>query len=172
MLFNMESMYNSSIKLFEYLTKLYGFNNFLVDEVNDELVKELRNAILSEDRIGIVQAYLKLDKELDEIRNRHCYNNDELPYKSNFRAISKDVYRELKKRHLTNHDDVKHIAYILRFISTSDYYQIREMLIKRSLTMYMYWDIPLNPNDFYCKYIPLEAIMDYCIKIANIFIRW
>ena len=172
MFFNMENYISSSKLLFDYLTRLYGFNNFIVDEVNDELVKELRNVILSEDRIGIVQTYLKLDKELDEIRNKHCYNNEELAYRSNFRSIAKDVYRELKKRHLTNHDDVKHIAYILRFISTSDYYQIREMLIKRSLTMYMYWDIPLNPNDFYCKYIPLEAIMDYCIKIANIYICW
>lgn len=172
MLFNMESMYNSSVKLFEYLTRLYGFNNFLVDEVNDELVRELRNAIVTEDRVKAVQVYLKLDKEMDEIRNKHCYNNAELPYRSSFRSISKDVYRELKKRHLTNHDDVKHIAYILRFISTSDYYQTREMLVKRSLSFYMYCDIPLNPNDFYCGYIPLEAIMDYCIKIANIYIKW
>ena len=172
MLFNMESMYNSSIKLFEYLTRLYGFNNFLVDEVDDSLVRALRNAIVAEDRVKAVQVYLKLDKELDEIRNKHCYNNAELPYRSSFRSISKDVYRELKKRHLTNHDDVKHIAYILRFISTSDYYQIREMLTRRSLSFYMYCDIPLNPNDFYCGYIPLEAIMDYCIKIANLFIKW
>ena len=87
----MENYISSSKLLFDYLTRLYGFNNFIVDEVNDELVKELRNAILSEDRIGIVQTYLKLDKELDEIRNRHCYNNEELPYRSNFRSISKDV---------------------------------------------------------------------------------
>ena len=58
MFFNMENYISSSKLLFEYLTRLYGFNNFIVDEVNDELVKELRNAILSEDRIGIVQAYL------------------------------------------------------------------------------------------------------------------
>lgn len=172
MLFNMESMYNSSIKLFEYLTRLYGFNNFLVDEVDDSLVRALRNAIVAEDRVKAVQLYLRIDKELDEIRNRHCYNNKELSHRSNFRAIAKDIYRELKIRHLLNHDDVKHIAYILRFISTSDYYQIREMLVKRSLSFYMYCDIPLNPHDFYCEYIPLEAIMDYCIKIANIYIRW
>ena len=103
MLFNMESMYNSSIKLFEYLTRLYGFNNFLVDEVDDSLVRALRNAIVAEDRVKAVQIYLKLDKELDEIRNRHCYNNEELPYRSSFRSISKDVYRELKKRHIKQH---------------------------------------------------------------------
>ena len=172
MLFNMDSLYESSKKLLYYLAHLYGYNHFLVDEVNDELVRALRDAIVVEDRVKAVQIYLRIDKELDEIRNRHCYNNSELPYRSNFRAIAKDVYRELKIRHLLNHDDVKHIAYILRFISTSDYYQIREMLIKRSSTMYMYWDVPLNPHDFYCEYIPLEAIMDYCIKIVNIYIRW
>ena len=119
-----------------------------------------------------MQIYLRIDKELDEIRNKHCYNNSELPYRSNFRSIAKDVYRELKKRHLTNHDDVKHIAYILRFISTSDYYTTREFLIKKSFVMYHYWNIPINPNDFYCDYIPICAILDYCIKIANLFIKW
>lgn len=172
MLFNMDSLYESSKKLLYYLTHLYGYNNFIVDEVTDVLVQELRNAIVAENRVRAVQIYLKIDKELDEIRNRHCYNNSELPYRSNFRNIAKDVYRELKIRHLTNHDDIKHIAYILRFISTSDYYQIREMLVKRSQTMFMYWDIPLDPNDFYCGYIPLEAVMDYCIKIVNLFLKW
>ena len=172
MLFNMESMYNSSIKLFEYLTRLYGFNNFLVDEVDDSLVRALRNAIVAEDRVKAVQMYLRIDKDLDEIRNRHCYKNTELPYGSNFRRLAKDIYKELKKRHLTNHDDVKHIAYILRFISTSDYYTVREFLIKKSYVMYHYWNIPINPNDFYCDYIPICAILDYCIKISNIYIKW
>ena len=172
MLFNMDSLYESSKKLLYYLTHLYGFNNFLVDGINDELVKALRDAIVSEDRVKAVQIYLKLDKELDEIRNKHCYNSPELLYRSNFRAIAKDVYRELKKRHLTNHDDVKHIAYILRFISTSDYYTTREFLIKKSFAMYHYWNIPINPNDFYCDYIPICAILDYCIKISNIYIKW
>ena len=76
MMLNMDSLYESSKKLFYYLTHLFSFNNFLVDEVNDELVRELRNAIVAEDRIKAVQIYLKLDKELDEIRNRHCYNNE------------------------------------------------------------------------------------------------
>lgn len=46
------------------------------------------------------------------------------------------------------------------------------MLIKRSQTMYMYWDIPICGDDFYCSYIPLEAIMDYCIKMGILFIKW
>ena len=54
-------------------------------------------------------------------------------------------------------------------ISTSDYYQIREMLIKRSYTFYHYWDIPIDPDNWYCGYIPLECILDYCIKIVRLY---
>lgn len=167
-----ETMYENSKKTLYYLTHIYGYNNFLVDDVNEELVKQLSIAIQQEDKMKAIRLYLKIDKEMDLIRDRYCYNNPELPYRSSFRQIAKDVYRELKIRHLINHDDVRYIAYILRFISTSDYFQIREMLIKKSLSMYMYWDIPLNPEDFPGGYIPLEAIMDYCIRIANIYIRW
>ena len=172
MLFNMESMYNSSIKLFEYLTRLYGFNNFLVDEVDDSLVRALRNAIVAEDKVKAVQLYLKLDKEMDLIRSKYCGNSPELPYRSSFRSISKDMYRELKRKNLINHDDVKTIAYILKFTSTSEYWQIRDMLVKKSLSFYMYNDIPLDPNDFPGNYIYLEAILDYCIKIGNIYLKW
>ena len=79
------------------------------------------------------------------------------------------MYRELKKSWLIYNDDLRYISYILRFISTSDYYQIREMLIKRSKTMYDYWDIPIDPDDFYCRYIPLECILDYCIKMVRLY---
>ena len=172
MLFNMESLYDSSKILLYYLTHLFGYNNFLVDEVDDELVRALRDAIVAEDRVKSVQIYLRIDKELDEIRNRHCYNNSELPYRSNFRQITKDMYRELKIRDLTHTDDLKCVSYILRFISTSDYYIIREMLIKRSLSFYMYQDVPINPESFYCNYIPIEAIMDYCVKMVTLYIKW
>ena len=75
MLFNMDSLYESSKKLLYYLTHLYGYNNFIVDEVDDELVRALRDAIVAEDRVKAVQMYLRIDKELDEIRNKHCYNS-------------------------------------------------------------------------------------------------
>ena len=172
MYLGIESMYESSKMLLDYMTHLYGYNNFLIDNIDDNLIRQLSNAIQKEDKVKAVQLYLKIDRELDMIRNRHCYNNPELPYRSNFRAIAKDVYKELKERNLTNHDDVKTIAYILKFISTSEYWQIRELLIKRSLSWYMYCDIPLNPNDFYCGFYTIEAIFDYCIKIANVYIRW
>ena len=172
MYLGIESMYESSKMLLDYMTHLYGYNNFLIDNIDDNLIRQLSNAIQKEDKVKAVQLYLKIDRELDVIRDKHCYNNSELPYRSNFRAIAKDVYRELKKRHLTNHDDVKHIAYILKFISTSEYFTIREMLIKRSYIFYHYWDIPINSDDYYCRYVPIEVIMDYCIKIANVYLKW
>ena len=172
MYLGIESMYESSKMLLYYMSHLYGYNNFLIDNIDDNLIRQLSNAIQKEDKVKAIQLYLKIDRELDIIRDKHCCNNTELPYRSNFRAIAKDVYKELKKSGLIYNDELKYVSYILRFISTSDYYQIREMLVKRSLTMYMYWDIPINPDDFYCKYIPLESIMDYCIKIANLFIKW
>ena len=169
---DMENIYISSKKLLDYLTHIYGFNNFLVDEVDDILVRELRDAIVEDNKVKIVRAYLKLEKQLDEIRNLHCFDNPELPYKSNFRCIAKDAFRELKKRHLLNHDDTKTVAYILRFISTSSYDEMKRMLKRRSLSWYMYCNIPINPYDFYCNFIPLECIMDYCLKIVKIYIRW
>ena len=43
------------------------------------------------------------------------------------------------------------------------------MLIKRSKTMYDYWDIPIDPDDFYFRYIPIECILDYCIKLIRLY---
>ena len=168
MLFNMDSMYEASQKLFDYLTKYTRYNAFLIDEVPTEMVQELGKAIREKDRIKAVQLYLKIDARMDTIRDEHCYNNPSLPYRSSFRNIAKDAFRELKESWLIYNDDFKHIARILRFISTSDYYAIREFLIKRSHAMYNYWDIPLDPDDFYCGYIPLEAILDYSLKMIRV----
>ncbi len=168
MLFNMDSMFDSSKMLFDYLTKFTRYNAFLIDEVDDELVRKLGAAIQTNDRVRAVQLYLKIDKQMDVIRDEHCYNNPSLPYKSSFRCIAKDALLELKRLGLTYNDDYKYVVKILRFISTSDYYIIREFLIKRSHAMYNYWDIPLDPDDFYCGYIPLEAILDYCLKMVRV----
>lgn len=169
---NIDDLYISSKKLLYYLTHYYGFNAFLIDGVDDMLVRELRDAIVSENKIKAVRVYLKLDKQMDEIRNSYCFDNPELPYKSNFRTIAKEMYRELKSNHLLNHDDTRYVAYILRFISTSSYDEMKRMLRKRSLSWYMYCNIPINPYDFYCTFIPLECIMDYCLKIVKIYITW
>ena len=150
----------------------YKFNAFLIDEISSEKVIKLRKAIESEDKVQAVRLYLQLDKEMDRIRDRYCYNNEELPYKSSFRQIAKDLFRELKKRNLLNHDDLKTVVYILRFISTSDYYQIREMLVKRSLSWYMYGGIPVSNDRFPNNTYPIEFILDYCLKMCIVYLKW
>ena len=91
MYLGIESMYESSKMLLDYMTHLYGYNNFLIDNIDDNLIRQLSNAIQKEDKVKAVQLYLKIDRELDVIRDKHCYNNSELPYRSNFRAIAKDI---------------------------------------------------------------------------------
>ena len=167
-LFNIDSMFEASEKLFIYLTKFFRYNAFLIDEVDEQLVKDLGQAIRDNNKVKAVQIYLKLDKQMDMIRDEHCYNNPSLPYRCSFRNLAKDAFFALKELGLTYNDDYKYVVQILRFISTSDYYVIREYLMKRSLTMYTYWDIPLDPDSFYCGYIPLEAILDYCIKMVRV----
>ena len=151
MYLGIESMYESSKMLLDYMTHLYGYNNYLIDNIDDNLIRQLSNAIQKEDKVKAVQLYLKIDRELDIIRDKHCYNNSELPYRSNFRAIAKDIYRELKKSWLIYNDELRYVAYILRFITTSDYYQIREMLIKRSKISMTIADSISILDDYYCR---------------------
>ena len=172
MLLNMETMYDNAIKLLDYLTHYYKYNAFILDGIESELIQKLSMYIRKNDRVNAVRLYLKIDKLIDELRDINCYNNPNLPYKSSFRNIAKDAYRYLKDNHLTNNESLKDVAYILKFISTSDYYIIREMLIKKSYSFFMYKDIPLNPDDFYCGYIPLEAILDYCLKVVENYIKY
>lgn len=169
---SIDSLYEQSIKLLHYLTRLYGFNNFLVDEIDDNKVRALKDAIVKEDKVRAVRLYLQLDKECDAIRDKHCGRNVELPYRSSFRSIAKDIYRELKRRELTHNDDLKLVCYVLRFVSTSDYYQIRELLIKRSLSWWMYEGTPVDPSEFPNDVYPIEFIMDYCVKIVCLCLKY
>lgn len=169
MYFNMDSLFESSKMLFDYVTKYRGYNAFIIDEVDDILVRRLGRSIQENNRVEAVRLYFKLDKQIDELRDTYCYNV--LPYKSSFRELAKDLYKELKESWLIYNKDFKYIAKILRFISTSDYYIIREYLMKRSYGMFTYEDIPLDPDDFYCGYIPLEAIMDYAIKLIRLYMK-
>ena len=124
---------------------------------------KLRTLIDENKRVEAVKLYREIDRDVDAIRDRYCYNV--LPERSSFRGIAKDLYRELKESWLLYTDEFHYIGRILRFISTSDYYVIREYLMKRSYSMYNYKDIPLDPDSFYDGYVPLEAIMDYIIKL-------
>lgn len=172
MLLNMDTLYSNASKLLDYITHYYGFNAFIIDEIDTNLAQNLAKAIQEENRVQAVRLYLKIDKLIDELRDINCYNNPNLPYKSSFRNIAKDAYRYLKDNHLTDNESLKDVAYILKFISTSDYYIIREMLIKKSYSFFMYKDIPLDPDDFYCGYIPLEAILDYCMQVVENYMRY
>lgn len=171
MYLGMESMYESSKQLLDYCTKYYGYNAFILDEVDETLVKQLKDAILNEDRVKAVQTYFKLDSQIDLIRSEYCYNSTDRPYKSNFRAIAKDLYKELKDTWLIYNKEISYIAFLLRWISSSSYLQIREFLIKYSRSMFMYRGIPLDPDDYYCQYIPLEALMNYCVKVSCYYIK-
>jgi hypothetical protein len=161
--FDMDSMFERSKMIYEYCTKSCKYNHFVIDEVDEETVKALGKAIREGNRVQAVRLYLKLDKEIDELRAKYCFNV--LPYRSCFRAIAKDLYRELKRSWLRYSEDFGYVAYVLKNISTSDYYTIREFLMKRSDTMFWYKDIPIDPDSFYCGYIPLEAFLYYAITL-------
>ena len=171
MTLSIDSLFESSKMLSNYLSSYRGYNAFLIDEVNDNYLRAMNKAIKEENKLLAVKFYLKLDKQLDTIRDKHCFNNPDLPYRSSFRAIAKDIFLDLKDRWLNYNEDYEYIVRLMRFISSSDYYVIREYLMKRSRIMNIYKDIPLDPDDFYCGYIPLEAIMDYCIKIHSLIIK-
>lgn len=168
---SIDSLFESSKMLVDYLTKNFGYNLFLIDEIDCQEVVKLRKAIDENNKVEAVHQYLKLDRQMDAIRDKYCYNNPELPYRSSFRTIAKELYLEIKKNGLLFNEDFKYIGKVLRFISTSDYYIIRDFLIRRSLPMCMYWNIELNPDNFYCGYIPLEAFMDYAIKMYRIYMK-
>lgn len=164
---SIDSIYSRCEMLYDYCTKSYRYNHFIIDEVNEEWVKELGKAIREEDKLTAVKYYMKIDRQIDEIRNERCYNV--LPYRSSFRGLAKDLYRELKKSWLLYLDDFDYIGYVLRFISTSEYHIIKDFLKRRSNTMFYQKDIPLNPEDFYCKYIPIEAFLDYVLVMMKLY---
>ena len=162
---NIDSMFESSKMLFDYLTKNRGYNLYIIDEIDGQEVAKLKKAIDENNKVEAVHQYLKLDREVDKIRDKYCYNNPELPYRSSFRSIAKELYLELKKTWFIYDDDFAHLFRLLKFISTSDYYIIREYLARRSLTLYMYGGVPMHPNEFYCGFYTLEYILDYTIKL-------
>lgn len=166
---SIDSLFESSKMLVDYLTKSRGYNLFLIDYIDTQDIVNLRKAINENNKLEAVRLYIKLDRQMDEIRDKYCYNNSELPYRSSFRAIAKELYLEIKKSWLIYEEDFEHIARLLRFISTSDYYIIREYLVRRSMTLYLYGGVPTHPNEFYCNFYPLEYILDYAIKLYLIY---
>ena len=162
---SIDSIYARCGMLYDYCTKSYRYNHFIIDEVNEEWVKELRKAMLAEDKKKAVMYYMKIERQIDELRNKYCYNV--LPYRSSFRGIAKDLYRHLKSTWLLYTDEFDYIGYALRFISTSEYPVIKEFFKRRSDVMFYKKDIPLDPEKYYGGYIPLEAFLDYVIVLIN-----
>ena len=136
---------------------------FIIDEVDSSKLIKLRDYIQAGDKYNAVRMYMELDSDIDKIRDHYCYDN--LEYKSNFRQLAKEMYRELKESWLIYSEEYGYLARILKFISTSDYYIIREYLMKRRYSFFYMEKIPLDPDTFYCDYVPLEAIMDYIVKV-------
>ena len=164
---SIDSLYAKCEMLYDYCTKSYKYNHFIIDEVNEDWVKEMKKAMDEEDKKRAVLYYMKLDKQIDEIRSNYCYNV--LPYRSSFRGLAKDLYKELVDSWKIYLDDFDYVGYVLKFISTSDYYVIKDFLKRRSDVMFYQKEIPLNPDDFYCGYIPLEAFMYYAITLFKLY---
>lgn len=167
---SIETIYSRCEMLYDYCTKSYRYNHFIIDEVDEELVKELRDALLKEDKKRAVMCYMRIERQIDELRNNYCYNL--LPYKSSFRGIAKDLHRYLKSSWLLYTDEFDYIGYVLRFISTSEYHVIKDFFKRRSDTMFYQKDIPLDPNKFYGGYIPLEAFLDYVIVLVKAYRKY
>ena len=163
----LESEFERAIMLWEYLSKSRGYNMFLIDEIDSLKVLQLRKYIDTNDKINAVKLYRQLSIEMDEIRSYYCYNH--LPYRSNFRALAKEIYLFLKESWLLYTDEFFYIGRVLRFISTSSLYEINRYLKKRSYSMFYLERINIDADNFYCGYVPLEAFLDYAIKLLNMY---
>ena len=159
---NVDSLFEDAKMLYKYCTKSYGYNLFIIDEVDSNKLMKMNEYIQSNNKFEAVKLFRELSRDIDAIRNKYCYNI--LPHKSSFRQLAKDMYLYLKETWLLYNPEFQYIGYMLRFISTSDYYVIREFLSHRSYSLFYMDRIPLDPDSFYCGYVPLEAILDYIIK--------
>lgn len=166
---SIETLFEDSKQLWEYLAIPRGYNMFLIDEIDSLKVLQLRKYIDTDDKINAVKLYKELSLEVDRIRDKHCYNV--LPYKSSFRQLAKEMYIFLKETWLLYTDQFFYIGKTLRFISTSSLYEINRYFRKRSYSMFYMERINIDPDKFYCNHITLEAFMDYAIKLLTIYIK-
>ena len=158
-----DSMFEQSKLLFDYLSKDHGCNRFLIDEIESLKVRQMKQYIDANDKMNAIKLYRELDKQCDMIRDYYCYNR--LPYRSSFRGIAKDLHLYLKDRLLYLNPDFKYIDRMLKFISTSDFYVIREYLIRRSYSLFYMERINIDPSNYPNCYLPIEVILDYSIKL-------
>lgn len=164
-LFEIDSMYLNAKRIYKYATTNYGYNLFIIDELDGALLGKLRLAILQEDKLTAIKLSREVENQMDKIRDFYCYNH--LPYKSNFRCIAKDIILFLKHSWLRYNSEFSTLYNIMRFISTSDYYIIREYLIKRSYGLHYLKGVEKDPEDFPSGYFPIEFIMAYTIDMLR-----
>ena len=169
MLFEVDSMYLNAKRVYKYATTNYGYNLFLLDELDSKLLGELRLAIQQEDKLTAIKLSREVERQMDKIRDFYCYNH--LPYKSNFRCIAKDIVSFLKYSWLRYNQEFSTLYNILRFISTSDYYTIREYLIKRSYGLHYLKGIEKDPEDFPSGYYSIEFIIAYTVDMLKIYFK-
>lgn len=161
----LDGEFENSKLLFDYLSKNRGYNLFLIDEIDSMKVRQLKQYIDTNDKVNTVKLYRELVRDIDNIREYHCYNN--ISYRSNFRALAKEIYLFLKDSWLIYNPEFSYIARVLRFISTSSLYEINRYLKRRSYSMFYLERINIDPDMFYCHHITLEAFLCYSIELLR-----
>lgn len=151
--------------MYQYLTKDRGYNRFLIDEIDEEILKKLKESIKANNKLETVKIYKKMHANIEDIRAKHCENTE--PYKSNFRAIAKDLYIEIKDEWLFTNSDIRFLYHLLRRISSSNYNELSLWLERNSFIISTYTDIEIDYQEFYNDVIPIEAILAYAIVLIN-----
>jgi len=119
-----DSIIEDCIMLFDYCTKSCGYNMFIIDEIDGNKLRLLRKYI-EENNVAMCKRYYKiLSDDIDEIRNRYCYNV--LPYKSSFRELARDLYKYMEETWLLYTPEYKYLGYMLKKIQHAHYYDIKK----------------------------------------------
>ena len=160
-----DSIIDDCIMLFNYCTKSYGYNMFIIDEVDSVKLRKLYQYITEDNKVMAKKYYDIICRDIDDIRNKYCYNV--LPYKSSFRELARDLYKYLEDTWLLYTEEFKYIGYMLKKIQHAHYEDIKKFLQRRAYSLYYMDRIPLDPDSFYCHYVPIEAILYYIIELIK-----
>ena len=160
---SLETIIDDSILLFNYCTKYCGYNAFIIDDIDSEKVALLRKYIDENNRVMCAKMYKDISRDIDKLRDEHCYNT--IPYKSSFRQLAKELYLFMKESWLLYNDEYRYLGYMLKKIQTASHEDIKKFLSKRSYSLYYLERIPVDPDTFYCHYLPIEFVLYYIMKI-------
>ena len=160
---SLDNAINDSILLFNYCTRYCGYNAFIIDDIDSSKLTRLREYIDTNNRVMCAKLYKELSKDIDILRDKHCYNS--LPYKSSFRQLAKELYLYMKESWLLYNDEYKYLGYMLKKIKNASHEEIKQFLSKRSYSLYYMDRIPVDPDTFYCHYLPIEFVLYYIMQI-------